>query len=639
MTDEINKTETTETVDTIPTTPSEQPTEAEMNAMAAENVDTADVTHDDSELETAASLQVEEKNYTQFNKAELVALAQTIVKENELNEASQIFKTIKPIFENLIAEERAQALAEFIEAGGNKDDFAFKTDGSRELFYNAYKELKEKRAREIAKQEAERQSNLSKKEALLEEIKTLLDEEETSESFKRMKDLQSEWKQIKTIPKEHVERLWESYKFYLEKFYDRVSINNELKELDRNKNLDQKIALTKHVAELALETNINKALILLKKYQEEWRTIGPVPQESNEDIWARFKAECDKIFEMIKALQTERERKREENLAVKKEILAKMLQYANTNSIRAKEWIDNTTVVNQFMEEWRKIGQVPLKVSEEIWNEFRNARNVFFSNKNVFFKNLHAEREQNLKAKTDLCEKAEAIAATPIDWNKQTNEIKKFQEEWKKIGSVSDKISETIWKRFRAACDMFFEKKAQHFASQIEEQKQNLETKKQLLKNLEELLNREEGANILAELKNIQDAWNNAGFVPISEKEKLTKQYQELNDKVFTKFKQANQELRELKDKSHLEALLNTPNGIQRVKREEKFILDKLRGLKTDIDTWENNLGFFSKASADNPMVVQITDKIKGAQKQIQQLNDKLKVIRDFMKQAPKNDA
>lgn len=637
MTEETNNLETTNLVETTPTTPSVEPTEAEMNALAAENVDTADVQHGDKDLEAAAELQAEEQNYAQLNKQELVDLAQAIVKEKDLTEASHIFKLIKPVFEQLLADERTHALNEFVEAGGNKDEFSYKSDGTREAFYHAYKELKDKRAAEHAKQEAERQSNLGKKQALLKEIQLLLDEEETPESFKRLKDLQSEWKQVKNVPKEHIEHLWENYRVLLDKYYDRLSINNELKELDRRKNLDQKIDLTKRVTELALETNINKALIMLKKYQEEWRTIGPVPKESNDDIWARFKAESDKIFDMIKALQADRERKREENLEAKKELLAKALQFSNFTSTRIKEWMENTTVVNQLMEEWRKIGQVPLKVSDEVWNEFRAARNQFFSNKNVFFKTLQAERDGNLKAKNDLCEKAEAIAAMPIDWNRQTDELKRMQEQWKKTGPVPEKISDVIWKRFRTACDSFFEKKAAHYASQIEEYKTNLETKKQLVAKLEELLTLEEGANILADLKLVQDTWNNTGFVPMGEKERINKQYQELNDKVFNKFRQANQELRDMKEKGHLEALVNGPNGAQKIKREEKFILDKIRGLKSDIDTWDNNLGFFSKASSDNPMVVQITDKVKAAQRQIKQLEDKLKTIREFLKQNPQN--
>lgn len=626
------------TATTEKTEPSaKKPSEDEMNALASEHVETTDVNDGDKDLEAVAELQVSEQNYSTLNKSELVALAQTIVKEKELNEASQIFKAIKPLFEQLLSDERTLALNAYVEAGGNKDDFSYKGDGTREEFYHAYKELKDKRAAAHAKQEAERQSNLFKKESLLKELNVLLDEEETPDNFKRLKDLQSEWKQVKNVPKEHVERLWESYRVLLDKYYDRHSINNELKELDRRKNLDQKIDLTKRVTELALETNINKALIMLKKYQEEWRTIGPVPQESNEDIWNRFKAECDKIFEMIKALQADRERKREENLAGKKQLLAKALEYSNFNTTRIKEWMENTTHVNQLMEDWRKIGQVPLKVSEEIWNEFRTARNQFFNNKNTFFKNLQAERDANLKVKNELCERAEAIAATPLDWNKQTDELKRLQDQWKKSGPVPEKISDVIWKRFRTACDSFFSKKAEHYSAQIEEQKVNLETKKELVAKLEELLSREEGANILNDLKAVQDSWNSTGFVPMGEKERINKQYQELNDKVFAKFRQANQELRDMKEKGHLEAMASSPNGAQKIKREEKFMQDKIRGLRNDIDTWENNLGFFAKASSDNPMVVQINDKIKDAQRQIRQMEDKLKTIREFLKQAPNN--
>jgi hypothetical protein len=229
--------------------------------------------------------------------------------------------------------------------------------------------------------------------------------------------------------------------------------------------------------------------------------------------------------------------------------------------------------------------------------------------------------------------KAEAIAGNPVDLNKQTDEIKKLQEDWKKIGPVHEKISDTIWKRFRGACDLFFEKKAQHYAGQVEEQKKNLELKNTLVQRLEALLEKEDGASVITELKAIQDEWNTTGFVPISAKEAIGKKYSELNDKVFQKFRQANAELREMKERSHLEALMGSPNGMMKVKREEKFIQDKIRGLRNDVETWDNNLGFFARVKGDNPMVEQIKDKIANAQKQIGQMEEKLKQIRQFIKQ------
>jgi hypothetical protein len=600
-----------------------------------DHVENIELSEEEKEIESISDDEM--PDFANFTKEQLVETAIEAVKTKELLEATRIIKAIKPILDHLLQEEYNAVLAKFVEEGGLKDDFSFTSnDKSREQFNAASKELKQKKADEKARQEAEKLDNLKKKQLLLERIKALTEAEETKDSLSKLKELQAEWKLIRNIPKEHIEKLWESYHLYIHNFYDNLSMFNELKDLDRRKNLDQKIDLTKKVSELALEPSTKKVIILLKKYQEEWKIIGPVPQESNEDIWNRFKQECDRIYEMIKAVMAENERKREENLAAKKELLAKALELSNIHTARIKDWLEHSNAANQLMEEWKKIGMVPMKYKESLWEEFRGARNKFFSNKNEFFKKLHAERNNNLKVKTDLCEKAESISANPIDWNKQTDELKKLQEAWKTVGPVHEKISDAIWKRFRTACDGFFEKKAQHYAGQVEEQKQNLEIKNGLLAELETLLAREDGANIINELKALQEQWNKAGFVPMNAKEAINKKYNELTDKVFNKFKQAHTAMRDMKDRGHFEALLNSPNGGERLKREERFIQEKIRGMKSDIDTWENNLGFFAKSKGENPMVEQIKDKIAGAQKQIKQLEDKMKLIRNIGKEAQK---
>ena len=600
-----------------------------------DHVENIELSEEEKEIESISDDEM--PDFANFTKEQLVETAIEAVKTKELLEATRIIKAIKPILDHLLQEEYNAVLAKFVEEGGLKDDFSFTSnDKSREQFNAASKELKQKKADEKARQEAEKLDNLKKKQLLLERIKALTEAEETKDSLSKLKELQAEWKLIRNIPKEHIEKLWESYHLYIHNFYDNLSMFNELKDLDRRKNLDQKIDLTKKVSELALEPSTKKVIILLKKYQEEWKIIGPVPQESNEDIWNRFKQECDRIYEMIKAVMAENERKREENLAAKKELLAKALELSNIHTARIKDWMEHSTAANQLMEEWKKIGMVPMKYKESLWEEFRSARNKFFNNKNEFFKKLHAERNNNLKVKTDLCEKAESISANPIDWNKQTDELKKLQEAWKTVGPVHEKISDAIWKRFRTACDGFFEKKAQHYAGQVEEQKQNLEIKNGLLAELETLLAREDGANIINELKALQEQWNKAGFVPMNAKEAINKKYNELTDKVFNKFKQAHTAMRDMKDRGHFEALLNSPNGGERLKREERFIQEKIRGMKSDIDTWENNLGFFAKSKGENPMVEQIKDKIAGAQKQIKQLEDKMKLIRNIGKEAQK---
>ena len=600
-----------------------------------DHVETTELSEEEKEIEAFADDEL--PNFSTYTKEQLVETAIEAVKTKEMLEATRYIKVIKPLLDQLLQDEHNAALAQFIEEGGVKDDFKFTTvDKSREQFNNASKELKQKKTDEKLRQEAEKLDNLKKKHSLLEKIKALTEGEETKDSLSKLKEYQSEWKSIRNVPKEHIEKLWESYHLYIHNFYDNLSMFNELKDLDRRKNLDQKIDLTKKVSELALEPSTKKVVILLKKYQEEWKSVGPVPKESNDDIWNRFKQECDRIYEMIKAVMAENERKREENLSSKKELLAKALELSNIHSARIKEWLEHSTTANQLMEEWKKVGMVPIKYKESLWEEFRTARNTFYNNKNEFFKKMHAERNHNLKLKTELCEKAEAISANPIDLNKQTDELKKMQDHWKSIGPVHEKISDAIWKRFRTACDRFFEQKAKHYAGQAEEHKKNLEIKNSLLVQLEELLNREDGATIIADLKSLQEQWNQAGFVPMNAKETVNKKYNELTDKVFNKFKQAHTAIRDSKDRSHFEALLNSPNGSERLKREERFLQDKIRGMKSDIDTWDNNLGFFAKSKGENPMVDQIKEKIVGAEKQIKLLEEKVKLIRQVAKQEQK---
>lgn len=594
-----------------------------------DELETADEEHELHELDD------ELPNYATYSKEALLKAVED-AENKPIEEANRILKAIKPILDDMLQVAYDAALAKFMEEGGEKDDFHYSdSDQAREIFNKAQRELKKKRTEERSRQEQERAGNLKRKEEILDQIKHLAEVEETEGSMRRLKDLQAEWKLIRNIPKDQMVRLWDLYDVYIHKFYDRLSIFNELKDLDRKKNLDQKIELIQKASELALEPSPKRAMILLKKYQEDWKNIGPVPREANEDVWNRFKQETDKIYDMIRSIQEMNQKVREENMAAKKELLARALQLSNFSSNRIKAWFDETQVANQLMEDWKKIGMVPLKYRESIWNEFRNARNQFYTNKNTFFKSLHAERAANLKVKSELCEKAEAIAANPVDFNKQTEELKKLQEAWKHSGQVHEKISDAIWKRFRSACDLFFEKKAAQYASQIEEQKQNLEIKKSIVQQLETLMNKEESPDLLNELRTLQEKWNNTGFVPMNEKEKINKQYSKLNDQVFERFKTVSRELKELKDKSHFEALLHSPNGDQKLKREEKFLIDRIRGMRNDIYTWENNLGFFNKGNSktENPMVKQIEEKISQANQQIGQLESKLKMVRSLLKE------
>jgi hypothetical protein len=444
----------------------------ELNPESTSNLvtDAIEITIDehefDADLAAIEHTELQEQNdYASKTKDELLALALQAASEKPHSEAFQVFKTIKPFFDAALHEEQNIALQKYIEEGGEKDDFEFKSGiAAKDTFNKASKDLRDKIATAKAIAEAERIKNLKAKETVLEKIKALNSSEETKDSLAKLKELQTEWKNIKNVPKEHVERLWESYRVLNEIFYDKLSINNEIAQMDRERNLDAKINLCKKVSELSEEKSIKSALIAVKKYQEDWRNIGPVPKEANEDIWTRFKAEVDKVYGVIKAESEKNELVRQENLALKLALIEKSKELASYKTTRIKDWMAKTKEANELMEEWKKIGYVPMAEREKIWDEFKDIRNTFFNNKNNWFKTFNAVRNENFKKKTELFKEAENIAAAPIDWGKQTATIKSLQDQWKEIGPVPDKFNDEVWKKFRTSCDLFFEKKAERFA-------------------------------------------------------------------------------------------------------------------------------------------------------------------------------
>lgn len=621
------------------TKPVEAKVENNMN-LATDVIEIAIDEHEHDEVLAAIeSAELSEtNNYASKTKDELLVIATEATKDKAPSEALQIFKDVKPFFDAALHEEQELALQKFVEEGGDKNDFEFKSGViARDKFNKAIKDLRDKIATAKAIAEAERLKNLQAKEAILEKIKQLNSSEETKDSLAKLKELQTEWKAVKNVPKEHVERLWESYRVLNEIFYDKLSINNEIAQLDRERNLDTKIDLCKKVSELSEEKSIKSALIAVKKYQEEWRNIGPVPKEANEDIWTRFKAEVDKVFAHIKAETEKNEVVRQANLNLKLALIEKAKGLAEYSTTRIKEWLEKTKEANELMEEWKKIGYVPLAEREKVWEEFKNTRNTFFNNKNNWFKSFNAVRNENLKKKNELVKEAENIAAAPIDWGKQTAAIKNLQEAWKQIGPVPDKFNDDIWKKFRAACDLFFEKKAERFAEQNAEQGTNLVAKKELIAKLEAMAADEsENANLLTDLKAIQDAWSKIGFVPNKDKDTITKTYNGLLDKIYGRNRELRKNMRMADDKAHFESLANNNDGAQRLQREERVLIERIKGLKSDIDTWDNNLGFFKTGNAKNDMVTQIHDKIAAAKRMIKELDEKVKTIRELKNQMGK---
>lgn len=606
---------------------------------AHENID-VELENKLDEHDMASAQDHEEEEITaDFSKHSLEQLNEAAVKaskSDDIRTAHLLLKEMRTFFDNLYSKTFNEALQHFIEQGNLRDDFAFKDEYLRKNFYEAYRTIQHRRAEMKALQDAEKLRNLEEKKKVLAEIhelteKDLSDVEMVRKSLEQLKDLQKRFKDIRNTPMESREELWSTYHVYLNRFYDKLDIYNELITLDREKNLDQKIELIKKVMELVQEPSLNKAQTTLNKYHEDWKNIGPAPKESSEDIWQRFKAASDLVYEKINAYRAEMDGKREENLVAKTALCEKAESFITYESDKAKEWIAKTKELESLFEEWRAIGPVPRKFNQSVWDRFKQAYNQFYTNKNNYFKFLNNERAVNLKTKTELCEKAEELMNS-IEWNKATKSILELQDQWKKSGPVHEKQSDKIWKRFRAACDTFFNRKAGHFEHQVNEQKENLTAKTALLTKLDELKSKDNVEEVLAEVKNIQAEWNRIGFVPMAQKEDMQKRYNEALNAIYGAFKMVKDEMRAKEQSSQYELMAASGDGKFRLQKEERFLMDKIRKLKGELATEQNNMGFFANSKNASSFIQQIENNLKNSRAEISKLEEKLKMVRGHLR-------
>jgi len=590
----------------------------------SEDESEADDDDDDEASETEIDLNLDLEN---LDKDQLLALAIESTQKLTTRDAFNRLKQIRSIFNDLLRSEKKQALQAHIEAGNEAEAFSHDDASYRDRFKDVFNLAKNARLEERQRIEEEKIKNFKKKEALLEQLRTITESDETEKSLDDVKALQQEWRGIRVLPADKVQALWDSYHFLLDKFYDNHSINIELKELDRKKNLEVKIDLTKKVDALSTENSLKKSFILLNKYQEEFRNTGPVPREFNKEIWERFREACDKVYEQKKAVFDALEGERNKNLELKEVLVEKASLIAQTSAKKVKDWKEKAASLDSLMEDWKKIGPVPRSKNEVVWKAFRKSFNNFYDNKSAFFKQINNERKANLIIKEDICKRAEEVKDSE-DLNFATNELKKLQREWKEVGPVPDKVSNAIWKRFRAACDEFFEKKQKAFEGKKEEEVQNLETKESLILKLSSLLKTSTSESILNDLKAIQKEWNQVGFVPIKKKKDIDNRYRKVSDDVFNKFKLDRQSLKQGQIKAHYSNLSQLPSGNQKLKDEAFKIKKKMSFLSSEISTLENNMEFFGRSKGAQKLKDEIAEKIEKTKDQLARLKAELKVIK-----------
>lgn len=554
-------------------------------------VETPEVT---AEAAVVESDNAEENAAGKLTKEEILNRLQALV-DAPIETVRGEVESLKQAYYKIRRNEVDELRKAFVEQGGDEKDFTAPEDTQENFLKELLGSYKEKKAAYLAEEEKQKAENYEIKLQLIEQLKMLCEsQDDFNKLYNEFKDIQQKWKEIKLAPEEHANELWKEYQTYSEAFYDLIKINNQFRDYDFKKNLELKTALCEAVEKLQDEKDIISAFHQLQKLHQQWREIGPVAKELREELWGRFKAASTVInkrhqqhFENLKA-------KEQENLVAKTAICEEIegIDYAALQTF--KDWDEKNNEVLALQQKWRTIGFTPKKHNTKIFERFRAACDVFFTKKTEFYKSIKAEMEKNLEKKRALCEKAEALKDS-TDWKGTTEKMIALQKEWKTIGQVTRRHSDSIWKRFITACDYFFDNKNKNVSSQKSEEQTNLEAKKALIekvKTMDESLDTEEA---ITTLKEWIAEWNEIGHVPFKEKDKVYKAFHEAVDAQFDRLKVDQRDRRMKSYRNNVSEMAGKGKG--KLYSERDRLMRTYERMKNDLQTYENNIGFLSISS------------------------------------------
>lgn len=597
------------------------------NNQPAENYD-AQLTVAEQLIDHSEEAHEDHTDYSELDKTEILKKAEELLYSPDVRKAQETLYRLRDALDAKILAERPEQIKAWIETGQDARDFKPAPDESKQVFNTVLQKFKERREEERKRAEEEKLANLKKKQAVLEDIRELAESEEQANSLNKMRDLIKMWREIRQVPKEFQDDLYTRYKFYVDKFYDNFSLFNELKELDREKNLEYKIELIKKTEALGEEKNIRKALITLNKIHEDWRNAGPVRKEVSEELWQRFKNVSDLIIRRNKERQEEIDRKRQENLNIKMLLVEKSEAAIAVWPIAGKEWAALGKELDALLEDWEKTGPVPTQNNQEIWDRFSAARQQFFAARREFFKNINAGREDNLKRKIEICEKAEALMNNE-QFQDSTEKLNELQEQWKKTGPVPKAKNDEVWKRFRAAFDHFYARKNAWMKQRREDDKIAIAVKKAIIADMKKLLEMENADNVFPKLKECQQRWAGSGFVSGKAYFNLQKEYREIGDVLFAKFKRNSDNMKQQIMKEHYAGVSGRSDGKYQLQTEERKVKDRIKKAQGELATLENNKSFFALSKNAEAVLKQFDSNIQKLQEQIARLEKELSVIRN----------
>ncbi|MEE0236245.1 MAG: DUF349 domain-containing protein [Bacteroidales bacterium] len=567
-------------------------------------------------------------NYSEKTLAELIKLFEELVQNEERMKMSKEAEAIKSAFYKKLQKEKA-------EAGLVAADAAPETDESEEVqavvedtvsdnpfaevergFKDLYNKYKKERAEYNRQLEKEREDNLAAKEAVIADLKALLEkQEDVNATFPEFREIQNRWRAIGPVPAQSYRNINETYQLYVEQFYDMVKINRELRDLDFKKNLEAKEQFCAFAEKLAENPNVVEAFRELQKLHEQWKEFGPVAKEYRDQIWDRFKAATAVINKKYQAFFEGIKEQQAENLVKKTALCEKVEEIAEREVTNSNEWNAFSKEIEDIQKEWKTIGFASKKENQKIYDRFRAACDKFYGRKRDFYTEYKDSINTNLEKKISLCEAAEALKSS-TEWKKATDQFINLQKQWKEIGAVPRKKSEQLWKRFRAACDEFFAERDKN-AKPENDFYGNLKAKQRLIEEIKayELKNDESDA---AAMQDFQKRWQEIGFVPFKEKDNIAQAYKEALNAKFPHNGRGNN---------------RRARGGRPALSEKERLIQKYHQLEQDIVTYENNIGFFSMSKNSAPLVKQMEDRIAQSKEELKALAEQIRVLTETEEQ------
>ena len=573
--------------------------------------------------ETGKAAEAPERKQYQTKK-DVLERVREIAHSDEAPQKDEV-DNLKTAFYKLHIAEREAKLKEYIDGGGDPEQYKITPDPDEEAFKAEMVLIKEKRQQLFKEQEQEKQDNLQRKLDIIEKIKSMITSpEEANKSYKDFKALQDEWREIKNVPAERANELWRNYQLYVEQFYDLLKLNSEAREYDFKKNLELKTRLCEAAEKLAEEPDVISAFHQLQKLHQEYREIGPVSKELREEIWQRFKAASTIINKRFQQHFEGLRAKEEENLQRKTELCEKVEAIAAEENKGSADWERHTKQIIDLQAEWKTIGFAPQKMNVKIFERFRAACDDFFGRKATYFRTLKDQFKENAEKKRALIEKAKALQDS-TDWKSTSDKLINLQKEWKTIGVVPKKLGDQLWEEFLTTCNKFFEARKEAGAGAHSEERDNLAKKRDVIARLKAAAE-EAGDDLQERVQKLIEEYQAIGHVPFKEKDKLYEEYHAVLDKLYKDLNITVARRRLSKFKDNLKQVAE--RGENALDNERARLMRQYEQLKSEVQTYENNLGFLNASSKKgNSLIDEMNRKVQKLKDEVQLVRDKIKAI------------